>query len=292
MANTSVASLVASTRRWTRDQPDMDLLTASITSSGTTLTVADTSTKYNPSMTIEVDQEAMIVRAVASATTLTVTRGAFGSTAATHVNGSDVLLRPAWTTVQIVDALNAAIEASYPYVYQEVMDTSLTVVTQQWEYTVPNMPGTYGGDNIQIPLVYGIDIVDPGGGLPYTPVSAWNLRRDLSTSKIKLNYLENPGATLRVRGYGPFPDIAYSGNLHAGFPRNLTMALVEYAGSTLLMSGEAGRVRADTGLTDTRESAQRPGASLAAANAAEARFLRRLANGGMPPLKRRMTLGT
>jgi hypothetical protein len=107
---------------------------------------------------------------------------------------------------------------------------------------------------------------------------------------IKLSYLENPGATLRVRGYGPFPDLTASGNLDPAWPRHANMALIEYAASVLLMSGEAGRLRADAQLLDTREAAQRPGASLAAANAAEARFQRRLSNIGMPPMQGRLTI--
>lgn len=285
MANIAVSELVLKTRRWIRDFPDQDNLSASISSSGTTLTVADTSTKYQVNGTIELDQEAMIVRAIASGTTLTVQRGAFGSTVAAHTTATDVLIRPAFLTVAIVDALNGAIQAAYPLVYQEVMDTSLTVSTGTFEYTVPNMPGTYGGDSIPIPRLRGIDILDAGAtNLPYVPLSGWNIRRDISAPKIKLGYLENPNATLRVRGYGPFPDVTYSGNLHAAWPRNLTQALVEYAGSTLLMSGEAGRLRSDSGLVDTRESAQRTGASLAAASAAEARWQRRLANAGLSPM--------
>ncbi len=293
MANTSVATLVAQVRRYVRDWSDQDAITASLSSGGTTVTVADTTIGYVKNQTIEVEQEAMIVRAVAGSTTLTVARGAFGSTAATHASGSDVLIRPQWTTIQVIDAINDAIQASYPWVYQEVMDSSTIIVTGTYEYAVPYMPGTYGGDQIFIPRIYGIDILDPAGAtvMPYVPMSGgWNIRRDITAPKIKINYLENPGATLRVRGYGPFPDVAYGGALHAAFPRNLTLALKEYAGAVLLASGEAGRLRTDTGLMDTREAAQRVGASMSASTAMESRFQRRIANCGIPPMTSRSVL--
>lgn len=291
MANTSVANLVQSIRRFVADYPDQDVLTASLSSAGTTLTVADTSLYYK-NMKVECDQETMIIRSVTNATTAVVARGAFGSTAVTHTNGSDLLLKVAFPTVQILDGINNAIQAAYPWVYQEVMDTSLTILTGTYEYTVPNMPGTYGGDSIPIPRIFGIDIVDPAGStaLPYVPLSGWNIRRDITAPKIKITYLENPGATLRVRGYGPYPDVALGGTLHAAFPRNLTLAIVDYAAATLMASGEAGRLRTDTGILDTREAAQRPGSSMSASVALEGRFQRRVANCGLPPMTSRAVI--
>lgn len=287
---TATNTLIQMVRRYVRDWPDWDATTASMGSLDTSVSVADSS-RYYKNETIEIDQEDMIVRAIPDGTTLTVARGAYGSTAATHSSGADVVMKPAWTAVQILDALNAAIQATYPYVYQEVMDTSTTIATNTYEYAVPNMPGTYGGDTIPMQRIRAIDILDPGAtNLPYVPLSGWLLRRDITAPMIKLTYLENPGATLRIRGYGPFPDIDFGGSLHDAFPRNLVQALVEYAASVLLMSGEAGRLRADAQLMDTREAAQRPGSSLNAANAAEARFTRRLSNNAMPPMQGRLVI--
>lgn len=285
---TSVSTLVAGIRRFVRDVPDQDVITASLSSGATSVSVAD-STLYYKNMLIEVDSETMIVRSITNSTTVAVARGTMGSTAATHASGADVLVKPAWPTAQILDALNDAIQASYPWVYQEVMDTTITIATGVYEYAVPNMPGTYGGDSIPMPRIYAIDILDPGGStvLPWIPLSGWNIRRDITAPKIKISYLENPGATLRVRGYGPFPDVALTDSLHPAFPRNLTQALKEYAGAVLLASGEAGRLRTDTGLLDTREAAQRPGTSMQASTAMEGRFQRRLANCGVPPMTSR-----
>lgn len=291
MANVAVSTLIQWVRQDMQDWRDQDSITVSLSAGGTTLTVADT-TKYTSNMPLEIEQENLIVRSITNATTMVVLRGAFGSAASTHVTGSDILLRPAFTSVQILNALNAALEASYPWIYQEVMDTSITVAASTYEYAVPYMPGTYGGDQIFIPRIFAIDILDPNSPttLPWVPMSGWTLRRDITAPKIKIGYLENPGATLRVRGYGPFPDLTFTGNLHAAFPRNMTMGLREYAMATLTMSGEAGRLRTDSGLLDTREAAQRPGSSMAAANAFEGRFQRRLANAGMPPIRGRLTI--
>lgn len=291
MANTAVTTIVQQMRRYLRDWPSWDVITVAISStSATTIKVVDT-TRYYVNETLEIDQENMIVRAIADGTTLTVSRGAYGSTAATHLINTEILMKPAWVFQQYVDAINSAIQAAYPWVYQEVMVSSITILADTWEYAVPNMPGTYGGDTIFIPRIRDIDILDPGAtGVTYVPMSGWGLRRDITAPKIKLNYLENPGATLRVRGYGPFPDVTAAGNLHAAWPRNLSMALTEYGASCLLMSGEAGRLRADATLLDNREAAQKPGASLNAANVAEARWQRRLMNAGLPPIQGRMVI--
>lgn len=268
------------------DWPQLDSTTAAVsTTSTTTVTVADT-TKYMVNELIEIDQEAMVVRALASGTNLTVLRGARGTTAATHVITSDVLLRPAFTTLDILDALNTAIQATYPKIYKEVTDTSTTLLANTYEYTVPNMPGTYGGDTIPLPRIYAVDIRESSSTvtLPYRKLKIWDLRRG-SSPLIKLKYLENPGATLRVRGYGPFPDLAYADSLDTMWPRNFIRPLVEMAGSTLLAGGEAFRARVDTGVRDDREAANRPGTAMSAASQIEARFLRRLSQVAMPPMR-------
>lgn len=276
------ARLIQRTRRFLRDWPDRDTISGSLSSSGTTVTVAD-ATVYAANAPIEVDTETMIVRAVASPTTLTVARGAYGSTAATHASATPILVRPAWYSVEILDALNAALQASYPMIYQEVLDTSLTVGSSTYEYTVPNMPGTYGSDTIPIPRISTVEI-QYASTEPFSTLRSWSLRRG-ATPKLKLSYLESGGATVRIRGYGPFPDLTLAGSLDNQWPKNFVQPLIEYAAAILLASGDAGRQRADSGMQDTREAAQKPGSSLQAASAAEARFTRRLANACMSPMK-------
>lgn len=278
----SAANLIQRTRRYLRDWPDGDSLTASVGSSDTTITVADSSI-YAANWPIEIDNEAMIVRSKPTATTVAVKRGAFGSTAATHTNGTSILVRPAFLTVEILDAINAGIQACYPMIYQSVLDTSLTITTGAYEYTLPNMPGTYGGDTIPIPRVHLVELRQ-ASDVPYFPLRAWNIRRG-ATPILKLTYLESAGSTLRIHGYGPFPDLALADSLHAQWPKNFTDPLGMYAAATLLAAGEGGRSRVDVGARDDREAANRPGVALQTSLQLEQRFQRRLATVAFPPMQ-------
>jgi hypothetical protein len=68
------------------------------------------------------------------------------------------------------------------------------------------------------------------------------------------------------------------------FPRQAEEAIVLYAASYLLGSGEAGRVRVDRGATDKREQANQVGASMRAADRLYQRFLQRRLDAAMAPL--------
>lgn len=282
MSITAVA-LYQRTRRYLRDYRDQDSLTGAMSdTTGTTVTVADSSI-YQVRWPIEVDQETMIVRDTPTATTLTVERGAFGSTAATHSSGASVLIRPAFYGVEILDALNEGIQACYPLIYKPVADTSLTIVGNQWEYTLPNMPGTYNGSSIPIPAVSRIEIREPGV-VPYFPTEAFAILRG-ATPTIKFFNLQTPGATVRIRGWGGFPDLAdYTGSLDALWPPQGNYLPPLYAAASLLMSGEAGRVRQTSGAVDTREQANRVGSSLQAGQALMNRFQFELRSSAMPPM--------
>lgn len=281
----SAASLVQNVRRFVHDWPDQDAITLALTdTTGTTVTVAD-STRYVVNTLFEIDQETMIVRAQPTGTTVTVKRGAYGSTAATHLIGADVLIRPEFLTGDILDGLNGALQATYPMIYKDVLDTSLTIASTTWEYTVPNMPGTYSGDTIPIPRLHTIDLlVAPTSGVPYQPLRSWSIRRG-AVPILKLRNLEYPGSTLRLQGYGPFPDLASADSLDPLFPRNAVQLLSEMAGSRLMASSEVARLRNDGGAREDREASWRPGSSMAAAQQLEARFLRRLQQVAMSPMR-------
>ena len=282
MSITAVA-LYQRTRRYLRDYRDFDSLTAALTdTTSTTVTVADSGI-YQVRWPIDVDQETMMVRALASSTTLTVERGAFGSTAATHLNGATVLIRPGFYGVEIIDALSEGIQACYPLIYKPIIDTSITIQSNVWEYTVPNMPGTYNGDSVPIPAISTIEIQEPGV-VPYFPTAAYAIVRG-ATPIIKFFNLQTPGAKVRIRGYGSFPDLAdYTSTLDALWPKQANYLPPLYAAASLLMSGEAGRVRISSGAVDNREQANRVGASLQAGASLMGRFQAELRSSGMPPI--------
>jgi hypothetical protein len=274
-------TLIQQTRRLLRDWKDFDSTTASLSNSVTTVNVADSSI-YAARWPIEVDQELMMVRALPSGTTLTVERGAMGSTAASHASGAVVLIRPDFYSVEIADALNQGILACFPQIYKPVNDTSLSTADNTYEYTVPNMPGSYNGSTIPIPYVNRLEIKVPGD-LTYRPMKRYEILR-AATPLIKLRSPYAVGGTLRVSGFGPFPPLAsITDTLDAQWPVAAQYLLPIYAASHLLQSGEAGRVRT-TGPRDDREAANRAGSSMSAGLQLYNRFLRELASCAMPPL--------
>lgn len=288
MATVSAQELIQRTRRYVRDWPDGDTISASVSQFATQITLTGLSGAAG-NWPIELEEgtssgnETMILRGLVSGNTYNVERGAYGSTAVAHVAGAPVLIRPGFFTIEILDAVNAAIQACYPRIYQEVVDTSVTIQSGVYEYDIPNMPGSYGGDSIPIPRLSTVEI-QYAATAPWTTVRAWNVVRG-ATPILKLTYLEGASALLRLRGYGPFPDLAFSDSLNAQWPRNFVQPIVEMAASMLTASGEAGRARQDVGARDDREAANKPGNSMSVATQLEARFLRRLATVNVPPMQ-------
>lgn len=282
--STTLATLVQRTRRFVRDWPDFDSLTASVASDTTTITVADTSI-YGQRWPIEVDDETMIIRSLSTATVLVVERGAYGSTAATHANGADVLVRPSFYRAEIVDAINQAILGTWPYFYLPITDTSLNTLDSTYEYTIPNVSSSYAGNTIQIPAIYSVMLKYPGD-LTYRESRRWFIVKG-TTRLLKFRSAEPAGASIRIMGFSPFPALVNDSDpLHALFPPQGEYILPMGATAYLLMSGEAGRTRFDTGATDTRESANRIGSSMSAGLQLQQRFMQELLKVAMPPLPR------
>lgn len=283
MAATDLATLVRRTRRFVGDYRDIDTITASCSSSATSITVADTSA-YSIGEKIEIEYETMIVRARASGTGLTVARGAYDSTAATHASGVSVLRPVDFTFAEYVDALNAAIDSCFPLLYRPVVDESLTAVSGSYEYTVPNMPEADEGVSVPIPFISRV-YVRVTGDVPFRKLhNNWRVIRG-TTPKLVFRSDINDG-TVRIEGFGPFPHLsAPTETLHALFPKRAERpVLIEYAGQWLLASGEARRVRGDTSVTDSREQANRTGSSMAAAGGIYQRASQALLQLAMPPM--------
>ena len=279
---TAATTLIQRVRRFVRDYPEYDTLGASITNSATTITttVNPASGTYTANQLIQVDQEAMLVKtANTGAASITVMRGASGTTSASHTNSSTVLVNPNWLDVEILDELNNAIDACYPWIYRPVIDESLTILSNTYEYTVPYLPSS---SSVRIPAVTTIELKD-SGDTDYYKVRDWEIRRG-ATPKIKFRRVTSVGATVRINGYGPFAHLAITDSLDALWPANAEDVLVLYVASQLLASGEARRVRADRGAVDTREQANRVGGSMSAANQLWNRYQQRLRDAAMPPM--------
>lgn len=279
----SAATLIQRTRRFVRDWPDQDVLTASVSDVGTTLTVAD-GTLFPKNWQLEIDSEVLTVSTTGTGTSVPVRRGARGTTAATHANASVILIRPNFFQTEILDAINAALQECYPLIYQAVSSEYDGILADTYEYNIPNMPGTYGGDSIPVPFLSKLEMKFPGQ-TQYGEIRNYEILRGASPF-FKLRFTPDAGTLLRLTGYGPFPDLAIGDSLNAQFPRTAIEALVVGASSFLLMSGEAGRVRVDTLATDDREQANRSGSSMSASAALYQRFRQMLNQAALPPLNR------
>lgn len=276
----SATTLVQRVRRFVGDWPDLDVVTASLTNSTTTVTVADTSV-YGVNWLIQLDQEIMRVKTAPSlGTSLTVARGLQGTTAVSHGSSTSVLIRPAFSDQQMLDALNAGIDATFPYFYQPVQDTSLTTNGATYEFTVPNL----SSPSQPIPFITKIDL-KVSGDTAYRQIDGrWEIRRG-STPVIKFRSPPAIG-TLRVYGFGPFAQLAFTDSLPTLWPSWGEDPLVEFAAQKLLMSGEAQRARHDLGPRDDRESQTRQGGGAATAGQLLQRFLQRMSQSPMPPMPR------
>jgi hypothetical protein len=282
---TSAANWVDRVRRFVRDIPDQDTLSVSLASTGTSVVVADTSF-YRARRPIEIDYETMMVRtAPSTGTSLTVTRAWAGSTSATHAASAGILVRPAFYAQEILDALNMGIDACWPYIYKPVTDTTISTVANTYEYLVPNLPGSYPEGTYQIPIVTKVETLQVGE-LTYRETRRWRIvQGPEGTRYIHLQSSAPVATTLRVSGFGPFEHLSSTAStLNPAWPPRAQNLPILYAAAHLLMSAESGRDRSDTGATDRREEANRPGISLSTGQALMQRFYRELLTVAMPPL--------
>lgn len=269
---TTLDQLVIRVRRFMRDYPPpVDALTASVTSSATTFAIADT-TQIAKNYVVEIDYEDILVKSISTATSFVGVRGYAGSTAASHANSAALLLRPGYFAPEIIDALNAAKDEMYPYCFKPVLDTSLTAVATQYEYTIPSTILHLSEVEEKLP-----------GDTAYRKLTDWDVKR-AATPVLIFRRVPVVGSTLRLHGYGPFADLALSADtLDTLFPVSAIQPLTLGAASRLLGSGEAGRTRFDSGIRDDREAALKPGAAISLANQLERRFEKALLRAAMPP---------
>jgi hypothetical protein len=274
---TSAQTLVDRTRRYLRDWPQEDVLTASVASNSVTLTV-ETGTLYADNWVIEIDSEELFVNGNGSGSSVTVRRGARGSTAASHASGATVLMRPSFFQNEILDALNAGLDACFPLLYRPVALEYTGISDTVYEYTIPSMSGI----SVAIPFISEIDVKEPGD-LAFRQNGSWRIVRS-EAPFIKFRSPPIAGSTIRISGYGPFTHLsALNDTLDTYFPVQGEHLLPLFAAAHLLASGEAGRLRSDTGAQDTRESANTAGSSLRASQSLLQRFYTLLSQAAMPP---------
>lgn len=124
---------------FSQNQQQFTSLSAGITNSATSFTVAD-ATQISRG-TIEVDnQELMLVQSV-SIPTNTVTISSFGrgyasTTANSHSSGAKIENSPIWPTVRLTEAINDSIRSVYPQLWA-TNTKSITKLSVVYEYSLP-----------------------------------------------------------------------------------------------------------------------------------------------------------
>jgi hypothetical protein len=110
-------------------------LDAAITSTGaTTMSVYDYPDTLEAGDIVECELELCEVTVVDP--DLTITRGELGTVAATHVINTPVIIRPRYTNLTILDALNEGMEMLSHYDARIVENTEVSTVTNVEEYTI------------------------------------------------------------------------------------------------------------------------------------------------------------
>src|SRR5262245_21317368 len=239
-----------------------------------TFQVAD-ATKYAQGFYVQIDQEPMYVLAAPAGSIVTVLRAARGGTAANHAAGATVLIRPHFFDLEYFDALNAAVDALWPFIYVETAPATTATVSGTYEYAIP----IDSGNGAPIRAISKIEFKETGD-LVFREIHDWDVARGATlptaTGVIKLRRDRPPGL-LRITGFSPPRQFTtFFDSLASVIPIHSTDLLPLYAAQHLLMSGEARRAREDTGARDDRENANRHGTSGGAAQGLLQRFQIRL----------------
>jgi len=250
---TAYTTLIDRVRAELGDYGDaVTLLNGAISSASTLSIVVDDATNISAGNFIHVENEAMMVLACNKVTnTLTVIRGAQGTTADTSIaDNAPVFVNLDYTNVQIHNALNTALSSAYPKLYVTVTDETLAILADTYEYTIPT--GSLMDHLCRVEIENG-DLTSQ-----FTPDRYWDMR---GSSTIRLYGDRVTGRNIRLVGRKRFTGGVITGNLDASFPDSNDMALsylVNHACSTLLRStqGRVGQLDTFTGITDRFSSGQ------------------------------------
>jgi hypothetical protein len=119
---------------------------------------------------------------------------------ASQASGRAIEVYEQFTPDELDDALRMALDEAYPYVAEEIVDTSLTGIASQYEYTVPNTIRDLSrmrGGKVQ----YEIDTAVTT--FPYADIDYWDVRPASGSQTLVLpNAGFYVGRTLRLTGWG------------------------------------------------------------------------------------------
>lgn len=151
-----------------------------------------------------------------------------------------------WSDQTIDDQLMAGLRKMFPRVGKTITDTSISIQTNVWDYTLP----TWCQDpRSRIHAVY---VVDPNIPTePYRDIRGGWFRKDLTTLHIPHAQSYSPVARLQIVGWGPYLTLA---DLE---PQLYDLPCL-YAAGMLLVNQDTFRLRQDTMVPLTQEGGQQP----------------------------------
>ena len=257
---TAASSLIEQVRGVVRDWGSTNTtLAAAISSTSATSATLTNVEDVSKGQFLLVDNEMLEVTEVypGDPGTVTIVRGARGSTAATHSSGALVRIEPVWSNNEILRALNQALDSAFPAIYTLIDDTNTDVSAGTAEYTIP----------ATCDQLARVELETSTSGI-YEITRQWSYQ-DADTIIIPNHrYFDN--RTIRFIGYGKFSASTISGNLDSDYPdsdANAVEYLVVKASANLLGRRQAPLARRDSfvGITDSFQQSQ-PLMSMVTAN--------------------------
>lgn len=245
----SATSLVERVRDTLNAYGDLSTtLTQAVGSTTATSFSVDVADGFKAKNWAEVNWECVEITDVNTSTdVLTVRRGSRGTTATTHAQGDVLRFNPPFTRKRILDALNAALSASYPQLYILMTDENSTIVADQYVYDLP----------AGMLFCCRIEMENVDASNEYYIIRTWDMY-DADSIRIYGDY--PVGRTLRMVGMGTFDALTSSGNLDADYPTSDSAQsyLIYKASAYLLKERQAqlGVRDAFVGMTDTFSSTQ------------------------------------
>lgn len=175
-----------------------------------------------------------------------------------------------WLDRQISKAINDGLRAMFPKFNQWQSDTSITLATNQWEYTLPPI---FADPRVRIVQVEVQDI--PATVNRFVPLSGWR-RVANNVLQIPGSQLFSPGSVIRVQYNGPYQNVSELDAQVQNIP-------ILYAKGMLLLNKEGPRARADQAAVTQNEGANPPGTQSNAGVAFLRQFETELARVPTPP---------
>lgn len=222
---------------------ELDILNGNINDSVTSLTSTDATAGLLAKARIEIDLEEMYVRSV-SGTTVTVLRGQFGSTAASHTSGAVITINPKFSRFRILRAINDELRSlsSPENGLFKISEQNITFVAGTYAYNLASATDVIGSTarvNYKVP-----------GSEKLWPEAEVEILRGMDTSEfasgfaVKVPEGAYPGQPMRVRYRTKFTSLTTTSQditTDGGLPDSCADILVLGAMARLVIPSEINR---------------------------------------------------